>query len=112
MRLRAVLSLPRMDQIGMPGACTMLIRIPTGEGGSRAWMDGTATVATVETAMSYGPVTYREYAELPLVATLSEQWDRLLHSTTCNRAFSSAAWFLSACKADSSFSPCVITARR
>jgi CelD/BcsL family acetyltransferase involved in cellulose biosynthesis len=56
------------------------------------------------------PVTYREYTELPLVAALSEQWDRLLQSTTCNRAFSSAAWFLSACNADSSISPCVVVA--
>jgi CelD/BcsL family acetyltransferase involved in cellulose biosynthesis len=75
-------------------------------------MDCIATVATVETAMPYEPVTYREHAELSLVATLSEQWDRLLQSTTCNRAFSSSAWFLSACNADSSFSPCVITAWR
>jgi CelD/BcsL family acetyltransferase involved in cellulose biosynthesis len=78
-------------------------------------MDCIATM--IETAMSHpanndGPVTYREYTELPLVAALSEQWNRLLQSTTCNRAFSSAAWFLGACNADSSFSPCVITARR
>ncbi len=93
----------------------MLIRTPTREGGSRAWMDSIVTVATVETAMSYpasnnGPITYREYTELPLVEALSEQWDGLLQSTTCNQAFSSAAWFVSACDADSSFSPCVITA--
>jgi CelD/BcsL family acetyltransferase involved in cellulose biosynthesis len=80
-------------------------------------MDCIATVATVETAMSYpanndGPVTYREYTELPLVAALSEQWDSLLQSTACNRAFSSAAWFLSACNADPSVSPCVIAAWR
>jgi CelD/BcsL family acetyltransferase involved in cellulose biosynthesis len=76
-----------------------------------------ATVATVETAMSYpakndGPVTYRKYTELPLVAALSEQWDRLLQSTACNRAFSSSTWFLSACNADSSISPRVIAAWR
>jgi CelD/BcsL family acetyltransferase involved in cellulose biosynthesis len=59
-----------------------------------------------------GPVTYREYTELPLVAALAEQWDTLLQSTTCNRAFSSAAWFLGACNADSSISPCVIAAWR
>jgi CelD/BcsL family acetyltransferase involved in cellulose biosynthesis len=80
-------------------------------------MDYIATVATVETAMSYpaddnGPVTFREYAELPQVAALAEPWDRLLQGTTCNRAFSSAAWFLSACSADPFFSPRVITAWR
>jgi CelD/BcsL family acetyltransferase involved in cellulose biosynthesis len=79
-------------------------------------MDCIATVA-IETAMSYrtnndGPVTYREYTELPLVTALAEQWDRLLQSTICNRAFSSSVWFLSACNADSSFSPCVIAAWR
>jgi CelD/BcsL family acetyltransferase involved in cellulose biosynthesis len=59
-----------------------------------------------------GPVTYRDYKELPLVAAFSEEWNGLLQSTSCNRAFSCAAWFLSACKADSSISPCVITAWR
>ncbi|MBO0797391.1 MAG: GNAT family N-acetyltransferase [Blastocatellia bacterium] len=59
-----------------------------------------------------GPVTCRGYTELPLVAALSEQWDRLLKSTACNRAFSSSTWFLSACAADSSISPCVIAAWR
>lgn len=78
-------------------------------------MDCIATVP-IETAMSYPasndrPVIYREYAELRLVAALSEQWDRLLRGTTCNQAFSSSVWFLSACKADSS-SPCVIAAWR
>jgi CelD/BcsL family acetyltransferase involved in cellulose biosynthesis len=80
-------------------------------------MDCTVALARVETAVSRpanndGPVTCREYPELPLVAALSEQWDRLLQNTTCNRAFSSAAWFLSACNVDPSISPCVITAWR
>ncbi len=56
------------------------------------------------------PVTCRKYTELPPVAELSAQWDKLLHSTNCNRAFSSSSWFLAACAADSSISPCVITA--
>jgi CelD/BcsL family acetyltransferase involved in cellulose biosynthesis len=73
--------------------------------------------ATIETAMAYPanhdePVSYRDYKELPLVIAFSEEWDRLLQSTTCNRAFSCAAWFLSACRADSSISPCVIVAWR
>lgn len=76
-----------------------------------------AAVASVETAMAYpanneAPVTCRAYTELPLVAALSEQWNRLLRSTTCNQAFGSAAWFLSACNADPSISPCVIAAWR
>jgi CelD/BcsL family acetyltransferase involved in cellulose biosynthesis len=58
------------------------------------------------------PVTYRKYTELPPVVALSEQWDRLLESTACNRAFSSSVWFLSGCNIDSSVSPCVITAWR
>jgi CelD/BcsL family acetyltransferase involved in cellulose biosynthesis len=68
--------------------------------------------AMVDLANTDGAVTYREYKELPLVAAFSEEWDRLLQSTTCNRAFSCAAWFLSACKADSSISPRVIAAWR
>jgi CelD/BcsL family acetyltransferase involved in cellulose biosynthesis len=73
--------------------------------------------ATIETAMAYpanhdGPVTYRDYEELSAVAAFSEEWDRLLQSTTCNRAFSCAAWFLSACKAEPSISPFVVAAWR
>jgi CelD/BcsL family acetyltransferase involved in cellulose biosynthesis len=76
-----------------------------------------AQAITIETSMSYPPdddrpVTYHAYRELPLVEAFSEEWDRLLQSTTCNRAFSCATWFLSACKADSSISPCVIAAWR
>lgn len=63
-------------------------------------------------ANNNGSVTYREYTELPLVEELSGQWDQLLQSTACNRAFSSAAWLLSACKADSSIAPFVIAAWR
>jgi CelD/BcsL family acetyltransferase involved in cellulose biosynthesis len=80
-------------------------------------MDCIVTPATVETAVSCpanndGLVTCREYTELPLVAAISEQWDQLLQSTNCNRAFSSAVWFLSACSADASISPRVIAAWR
>lgn len=71
----------------------------------------------VETAMAYpanneGVVTYREYSEFSQVEAFSGQWDTLLESTTCNQAYSSAVWLLSWCKADSSFSPCVISAWR
>src|SRR5437016_1853251 len=106
-----------MGQIGTLAACTILIPIPTREGGSHVWMDCIATAPMVETAMAYpanndGPVTYREYPELSQVEAFSEQWDRLLQSTTCHQAFSSAAWLLSACKADLSISPGVIAAWR
>jgi CelD/BcsL family acetyltransferase involved in cellulose biosynthesis len=63
-------------------------------------------------AKSDAAVTCRKYTELPLVEELSSQWDQLLQTTTCNRAFSSAAWLLSACKADPSISPFVIAAWR
>lgn len=63
-------------------------------------------------AVKDGALTYRADTELPLIAAFSEQWDILLQSTFCNRAFSSSCWFLSVCKADSSISPCVITAWR
>jgi CelD/BcsL family acetyltransferase involved in cellulose biosynthesis len=57
-----------------------------------------------------GPITYRAYTELPLIVAFSEDWDTLLRSTACNRAFSSACWFLSICKADPCLVPCVIAA--
>src|ERR1700686_493720 len=59
-----------------------------------------------------GSLTYRTYTELPPIAAFSEQWDTLLQSTPCNRAFSSACWFLSICKSDPFISPCVIAAWR
>ena len=87
------------------------------ESGSHVWMDYIVTATRSEIAMSYSAkndtaVTCRAYTELPLVVSLSGQWDTLLQSTTCNRAFSSAAWLLSACKADPSISPFVIAAWR
>jgi len=63
-------------------------------------------------ATKAGLLSYRLYTELPLIEKLSRPWDILLESTRCNRAFSSACWFLSVCKSDSSLVPCVITAWR
>jgi CelD/BcsL family acetyltransferase involved in cellulose biosynthesis len=45
-----------------------------------------------------------------VVAALEAEWDSLLESTTCNRAFSSFAWFEAACAEGGS--PLVVTARR
>jgi CelD/BcsL family acetyltransferase involved in cellulose biosynthesis len=44
------------------------------------------------------------------VAVVEKEWDALLDSTPCNRAFSSSAWFLAATEAAGS--PLVVTARR
>src|SRR5437016_2227190 len=91
--------------------------ILTGESGSHVWMDYIVTATISEIAVSYSAkddaaITCRAYTELPLVVSLSGQWDTLLQSTACNRAFSSAAWLLSACKTDPSISPFVIAAWR
>lgn len=80
-------------------------------------MDYIVTATRSEIAVSYparnnAAVTCRKHTELPLVEELSGQWDQLLQSTPCNRAFSSSAWLLSACKTDPSISPFVITAWR
>src|SRR5262249_40378194 len=63
-------------------------------------------------ATKAGLLSYRLYTELPLIEKLSQPWDILLESTRCNRAFSSACWFLSVCTSDSSLVPCIITAWR
>lgn len=87
------------------------------ESGSHVWTDYIVTATRSEIAVSYSArndaaITCREYTELPLVEKLSGQWNQLLQSTTCNRAFSSAAWLLSYCKIDPSISPFVIAAWR
>jgi CelD/BcsL family acetyltransferase involved in cellulose biosynthesis len=63
----------------------------------------TATPATIY---------YQVLTELSEVAAISSEWNALLMSSACNRAFSSPEWFLAACKVIPSISPHVIVARR
>jgi CelD/BcsL family acetyltransferase involved in cellulose biosynthesis len=46
------------------------------------------------------------------IARLSDEWDALLARSVCNRAFSSAQWFIASCSANPSFQPYVIIARK
>jgi CelD/BcsL family acetyltransferase involved in cellulose biosynthesis len=46
------------------------------------------------------------------IAGLTAEWNALLTRSSCNRAFSSAAWFVASCAANPSFQPHVIVARR
>ncbi len=50
--------------------------------------------------------------DLSEIAHLSGEWNMLLARSICNRAFSSAQWFIASCSANPSFQPHVIIARR
>ena len=50
--------------------------------------------------------------EFSEVEALSEEWDQLLERSPCNRAFSSATWYLAACQADPPAAPYVVTVRK
>jgi CelD/BcsL family acetyltransferase involved in cellulose biosynthesis len=57
-------------------------------------------------------ITYRVLSELDEVISIAPEWDALLESSQCNRAFSSPFWYLAACQDEQVQSPYVITARR
>jgi len=50
--------------------------------------------------------------DLSEIAGLTAPWNALLARSVCNRAFSSAEWFVASCSANPSFQPNVIIARR
>jgi CelD/BcsL family acetyltransferase involved in cellulose biosynthesis len=50
--------------------------------------------------------------DLSEIAGLSDEWDALLARSVCNRAFSSAQWFVASCLANPSIRPYVIIARK
>ncbi|HVS83304.1 MAG TPA: GNAT family N-acetyltransferase [Pyrinomonadaceae bacterium] len=52
------------------------------------------------------------FTDLSKIAGLTEEWEALLTRSSCNRAFSSAHWFIATCVANPSFQPYVIIARR
>jgi CelD/BcsL family acetyltransferase involved in cellulose biosynthesis len=58
-------------------------------------------------------VSYEVLTELPQLSALSGEWNSLLGRSACNRAFSSAQWFISVCKLRlSELTPYVVVARR
>ena len=50
--------------------------------------------------------------DLSEIAHLADEWDALLARSVCNRAFSSAQWFIASCSANPSFQPYAMIARK
>jgi CelD/BcsL family acetyltransferase involved in cellulose biosynthesis len=65
-----------------------------------------------ETKFESGPLAFQVLTDVSEIARLSDEWDALLARSVCNRAFSSAQWFVASCSANSSFQPYAIIARK
>lgn len=59
-----------------------------------------------------GDVTYDVLTELAAVTAIAQEWNTLLDRSDCNRAFSSAQWFIATCRVHPQMTPHVILARR
>jgi CelD/BcsL family acetyltransferase involved in cellulose biosynthesis len=57
-------------------------------------------------------IVYRVLTRISEVEAIAPQWDEALKRSACNRAFSSAKWYLAACRHDPAVSPYVIIAQR
>lgn len=57
-------------------------------------------------------IVYRVLKEISEVEAIAPEWDAVLKHSTCNRAFSSARWYLAACRHDPTISPYAIIAQR
>ncbi|HEV3041274.1 MAG TPA: GNAT family N-acetyltransferase [Candidatus Angelobacter sp.] len=67
-----------------------------------------------ELAVTYNrnEIQFEVLRTLPAVEAIAGEWNRLLWSSPCNRAFSSPIWYLAACRTHPEFLPHVLTARR
>ena len=72
----------------------------------------TADFPPAHTAAGQAALTYEVLDDLGEIEALSAEWDVLLEQSPCNRAFSSSAWYVTACRVTPSLSPHLITARR
>ena len=68
--------------------------------------------ASFEAKLESGPLAIQALTDLSEILRLSGEWDPLLARSVCNRAFSSAQWFVASCSANPSFQPHVIIARK
>jgi len=68
--------------------------------------------ASFESKSESGPLAFQALTDLFEIARLSDEWDGLLARSFCNRAFSSAQWFIASCSANPSFQPYAIIARQ
>ncbi len=57
-------------------------------------------------------LAFQVLTDLSEIAHLADEWDALLARSVCNRAFSSAQWFIASCSANPSFQPYAMIARR
>src|ERR1044071_2840471 len=57
-------------------------------------------------------IVYRVLTKLSEVEAIALEWDAVLKRSLCNRAFSSAKWYLAACRHDANVSPYAIIAQR
>ena len=64
------------------------------------------------TAIDSSQLNYRVLDDLTEVEAIAQEWDALLDRSPCNRAFSSAAWYLAACRYNPTLTPNVVVARR
>jgi CelD/BcsL family acetyltransferase involved in cellulose biosynthesis len=68
--------------------------------------------ASFESKFEAGPLAFQVLNDVSEIARLTVEWDALLNCSSCNRAFSSAQWFVASCAANPSFQPNVIIARK
>jgi CelD/BcsL family acetyltransferase involved in cellulose biosynthesis len=57
-------------------------------------------------------IAYDVLTQLSEVEAIAAEWEVLLERSLCNRAFSSPAWYMAACRCDPEISPFVIVAHR
>ena len=65
-----------------------------------------------ETAPNSLSLRFQVLTELPEIVALTPEWNSLVERSGCNRAFSSACWFLASCRHNASLDPYVVIARR
>jgi hypothetical protein len=58
------------------------------------------------------PLAFSVLTEVSEIAHLAEEWNALLARSVCNRAFSSAQWYIASCSANPAFQPYAIIARK
>ena len=65
---------------------------------------------TIVSPAESGELEYRTYFSLSEIEGIACQWERLLASSSCNRAFSSLEWYVASCRANASLKPYLVTA--
>jgi CelD/BcsL family acetyltransferase involved in cellulose biosynthesis len=66
----------------------------------------------INEASEHKILVYRALTKISEVEAITPEWNSVLERSACNRAFSSANWYLAACRHDPTVSPYVIIACR